>query len=163
MAADTPEGDELYIIGKKDSNGRPIDVHRFQVEDSEGNTTYTGLDENGTITSALHSSGMRMDFAWDSNYTSVQISLVLPNNSQQLTINVDLTENITNTTLELDGEFVERRSVPDTHHQLRKDFDDEIMLHEKRILYKHGLKSKRQASSNAAIQSEGIVYSWWKG
>lgn len=145
------------MVGKKDSNGRPIDVHRFQVEDSEGNTTYTELDENGTIASALDSSGMRMDFVWDSNYTSVQISLVLPNNSQQFTINVDLTENITNTTLELDGEIVERRSVPDSRHQLRKDFDDEIMLPEKPRLYKDELKSKRQAPSNAARVSVYVI------
>lgn len=145
------------MVGKKDSNGRPIDVDRFQVEDSEGNTTYTELGENGTIASALHSSGMRMDFVWDSNYTSVQISLVLPNNSQQLTINVDLTENITNTTLELDGEIVERRSVPDARHQLRKDFDDEIMLPKKPRLYKHELHSKRQTSSNAARVSIYVI------
>ena len=157
MAADTPEGDKLYIIGEKDSSGRPTDVRRFQVEDSEGNSTYSELDENGTLTSAFDSSGMRMDLVWDSNYTSVQINLVLPNNSQQLTINIDLTENITNTTLDFDGENVERRSVANPRHQLKDYFDDEGIPPEVPRTQKTKSKSKRQVSTNAARVSINVI------
>ena len=105
IGAKTPDGDNIYMIGEKDSNGNPTKVQRFEVVDLDGNSTFTELDENGTITSAVDSSGMTMRFKWDSNYTSVQVTLVLPDLSQQITINVDLTDNTTNATLDLEDEL----------------------------------------------------------
>ena len=79
------------MIGDKDSNGDVTEIQSFQVVDSEGNTTYTGLNENNTITSARHSSGMTMNFNWDvdSNYTKVRVTVVLPDTSQQIIINIE--------------------------------------------------------------------------
>ena len=113
IGAKTPDGDNIYMIGGKDSNGNPTKVQRFEVVDLDGNSTFTELDENGTIASAVDSSGMTMRFKWDSNYTSVQVTLVLPDLSQQITINVDLTDNTTNATLGLEDELFDKRSVDD--------------------------------------------------
>ena len=113
IGAKTPDGDNIYMIGEKDSNGNPTKVQRFEVVDLDGNSTFTKLDENGTITSAVHSSGMTMKFEWDSSYMSAQIILVLPDLSQQIIINVDLTDNTTNATLDIEDELFDKRSIDD--------------------------------------------------
>ena len=121
IGAKTPDGDNIYMIGEKDSNGNPTKVQRFEVVDLDGNSTFTELDENGTITSAVHSSGMTMRFEWDSNYTSVQVTLVLPDLSQQITINIDLTDNTTNATLDLEDELFDKRSIDDNKIPQKKN------------------------------------------
>ena len=113
IGAKTPDGDNIYMIGEKDSNGNPTEVQRFEVVDLDGNSTFTKLDENGTITSAVDSNGITMKFEWDSNYKSVQVTLFLPDLSQQITINVDLTDNTTNATLDIEDELFDKRSIDD--------------------------------------------------
>ena len=155
VGAKTPDGDNIYMIGEKDSNGNPIKVERFQVVDSDGNSTFTQLDDNGTITSAVHSSGMSMKFAWDENFTSVHLTLVLPDSSQQFFVKVDLTDNSTNATFIVDGQVIDKRSID----------DDEILFEEenervKRPQTQHGqnyvnskvgVRSRRETTSSARV------------
>ena len=155
VGAKTPDGDNIYMIGEKDSNGNPTKVERFQVIDSDGNSTFTQLDDNGTITSAVHSSGMSMKFAWDENFTSVNLTLVLPDSSQQFFIKVDLTDNSTNITFIVDGQEIDKRSID----------DDEILFEEEKkrikrpqtqhgqnyVNLKTGVRSRRETTSSARV------------
>ena len=155
VGAKTPDGDNIYMIGEKDSNGNPIKVERFQVVDSDGNSTFTQLDDNGTITSAIHSSGMSMKFAWDENFTSVNLTLLLPDSSQQFFVNVDLTDNSTNITFIVDGQEIDKRSID----------DDEILFEEEKkrikipqtqngqnyVNSKAGVRSRRETTSSARV------------
>ena len=144
IGAKTPDGDNIYMIGEKDSNGNPTKVQRFEVVDLDGNSTFTELDENGTIASAVDSSGMTMRFKWDSNYTSVQVTLVLPDLSQQITINVDLTDNTTNATLDLEDELFDKRSVDDNEMPQKRQ-ESHVKYAEKKV------RSKRDTTNSARV------------
>ena len=144
IGAKTPDGDNIYMIGEKDSNGNPTKVQRFEVVDLDGNSTFTKLDENGTITSAVDSSGMTMKFEWDSDYTSVHVILVLPDLSQQITINIDLTDNTTNATLDLEDELYDKRSVDDNEMPRERHYSH--VNHAKKEA-----RSKRDTTNSARV------------
>ena len=160
IGAKTPYGDNIYMIGEKDSNGNPTKVQRFEVVDLDGNSTFTKLDENGTITSAVDSSGMTMNFKWDSNYTSVEVIFVLPDSSQQITINVDLTDN---TTLDLEDEFYDKRSVDDNEIKKERQYSH-VNYVEKKVRSKRdranfarvsiNVSSCRQPEPNAIVKAD---------
>ena len=111
-AAKTPEGDTIFLIGNKTSDGLPTSADEFQIVNEEGNT-YVSLDDNGAIQSAVNSDGLQMDLIWGENYTRVHVSLVLNNGSdqQQVLINVDLTEAINTTLLNSTDQPVKKRDV----------------------------------------------------
>ena len=144
IGAKTPDGDNIYMIGEKDSNGNPTKVQRFEVVDLDGNSTFTKLDENGTITSAVDSSGMTMKFEWDSDYTSVHVILVLPDLSQQITINIDLTDNTTNATLDIEDELYDKRSVDDNEMPRERHYSH--VNHAKKEA-----RSKRDTTNSARV------------
>ena len=144
VGAKTPDGDNIYMIGEKDSNGNPTKIQRFEVVDLDDNSTFTKLDENGTITSAVHSSGMTMKFEWDSNYTSVQVTLILPDSSQQITINVDLTDDTTNATLDIEDELFDKRSIRD-NEMPQKSQESHVNYAKKEV------RSKRDATNSARV------------
>ena len=132
------------MIGEKDSNGNPTDVQSFEVVGSDGNTTYTQLNENKTISSARHSSGMTMDFKWKENDTKVTLIIFDPETSQQVVISIDLMQNITNTT-ELDEfdeqaeEVLSKRDITESNSYkkrkktIRYKTDDTSFVQETRI------------------------------
>ena len=149
--AKTPDGDNIYIIGEKDSNGNPIKVERFQVVDSDGNSTFTQLDDSGTITSAVHSSGMSLKFAWDENFTSVHLTLVLPDSSQQFFVKVDLTDNSTDATLIIDGQVIDKRSIDDVFEEENERVKRPQAQHGQNYESKAGVRSKRETTSSAQV------------
>ena len=157
VGAKTPDGDDIYMIGEKDPNGNPIKVERFQVIDSDGNFTFTQLDGNGTITSAVHSSGMGMKFAWDENFTRIHLILVLPDSSQQFFVKVDLTDNSTNATLIVDGQEIDKRSIDDDEilfdeEKERVKLPQTHVQYSKNYVYsKAGVRSKREITSSARV------------
>ena len=144
IGAKTPDEDNIYMIGEKDSSGNPTKVRRFEVVDKDGNSAFTKLDENNTITSAVDSSGMTMKFKWDSKYTSVEVTLVLPDSSQQITINVDLTDNTTNATLDLEDELFDKRSIDDNEMPQERQ-ESHINYAEKEV------RSKKDTTNSARV------------
>lgn len=139
------------MIGEKDSDGNPTKVDRFRVVEPDGNSTYTELDENNTLTSARHSSGMKMNFDWNENSTEVHLDIVIPGTSQQVSINIILLRNDTNSTeidefdqLAYEEESIEKRDIKDKYkiiHNKRKR-SNEIEKKEENEAYS-ALKSKR--------------------
>lgn len=91
LSAETPEGDVIYMLGNKSETGVPQSIDEFQVENDE-KTTFISMNDDGTIGSALDSNGMQIDLFWDENQTTVHVSVVLNNGSEQLSVNIDLTE-----------------------------------------------------------------------
>ena len=90
MSVLTSEGDTIYMLRNKTSDGLPQSINEFHIENEEG-TTYTMIGSDGLLTSALKD-GLQMDLIWDENLTMVHISLVLGNGSEQLSVNIDLDE-----------------------------------------------------------------------
>ena len=90
-SAKTPEGDTIFLVGSKTSEGLAATIDEFHVVNDEG-TTYVHLDDDGAIQSAIDSNGLRMELIWGENYTNVHISILLSNatDQQQILINVDL-------------------------------------------------------------------------
>lgn len=120
FSANTPDGDQIFVVGDKDSDGIPTKVERFETVDSDGNTTFVKLDNStSVISSAIDSGGMKMDFNWDvdSNYTKVTVSIYIPETAQEFIVNLDLTTNITNSSLDLgfddSDESTQKRSIND--------------------------------------------------
>ena len=120
FSANTPDGDQIFVVGDKDSDGIPTKVERFETVDSDGNTTFVKLDNStSVISSAIDSSGMKMDFYWDvdANYTRVTVSIYIPETSQEFIVNLDLTANITDSSLDLgfddSDQSTQKRSIHD--------------------------------------------------
>ena len=91
MSVLTSDGDTIYMLGNKTSDGLPQSINEFHIENEEG-TTYAMLGDDGLLTSALNNDGLQMDLFWDENLTTVHISLVLGNGSEQVSVNIDLDE-----------------------------------------------------------------------
>ena len=116
-AAKTAEGDTIFLIGNKTSDGLPTSADEFHIINEEG-TTYVSLGDDGTIQSAVNSDGLQMDLIWGENYTHVHVSLVLNNGSdqQQILINVNLTEPINNTSFNLTDQSINKRDLGSISH-----------------------------------------------
>ena len=93
MSVLTSDGDTIYMLGNKTSDGLPQSINEFHIENKEG-TTYTMIGSDGLLTSALNNDGLQMDVIWNENLTMVHISLVLGNGSEQVSVNIDLDEPI---------------------------------------------------------------------
>jgi hypothetical protein len=162
LAANAPDGDTIYMIGEKDSDGNPINIERFYTVEPDGNTTYTILNENNTITSARHSSGMTMNFNWNENSTEVYLDVIVPELQQQVTITINLLRNDTNST-ELDEfdeltneeDSISKRDIRDSYigKNRRRSSDvseiDETNVIQDKKLYK--IKRNAQPSNSARV------------
>ena len=91
MSVLTSDGDTIYVLGNKTSDGLPQSINEFHIENEEG-TTYAMLGDDRLLTSALNNDGLQMDLFWDENLITVHISLVLGNGSEQVSVNIDLDE-----------------------------------------------------------------------
>ena len=117
LSAETPEGDVIYMLGNKTADGVPQSIEEFQVEGEDG-STFVSMNGDGTIGSAQDSDGLQIELFWDDNLTTVHVSIILSNGSQQLTINVNLSEpvgeNFTDFSeqSDIDSGFQAKRSAP---------------------------------------------------
>lgn len=99
MSVETSDGDTMYMVGNKTSDGLPQSIDEFQVENEEG-TTYVTLGTDGSVTSAINTDGLQLEFIWGENFTTLHASLVFGNSSEQVSMNIDLSESI-------DGNFTD--------------------------------------------------------
>ena len=93
MSAETPEGDVIYMLGNKSKDGIPMSVNEFRVENDDL-TTFISVNKDGALGSAYDSDGSQINLVWDANQTTVHVSIVFNNGSEQLTINVNFSEPI---------------------------------------------------------------------
>ena len=115
-SAKTPEGDTIFLVGSKTSEGLAETIDEFHVVNKEG-TTYVHLDDDGAIQSAVDTNGLKLELLWGENYTDVHVSILHSNASdqQQILINVDLTEPSNYTVLNTTDETVFKRDVGNYH------------------------------------------------
>ena len=114
MSVETSEGDTIYMLGNKTSDGLPQSINEFHIENGE-ETTYVKLDSDGLLTSAINNDGLQMDLFWNENFTMLHISLVLGNGSEQVSVNIDLDEPVDNNFTDFEEAEVTstmKRSVP---------------------------------------------------
>ena len=98
-------GDQLQILGDKDGSGVPLSVDSLVLEDPKGNKTTVTLDKDNSLPSrVLSDSGASIDFEWSEDLSMVHVTAVSPGGNLQVTANVRLTSNTTNSSME-------RRSV----------------------------------------------------
>ncbi len=109
MSAETSEGDVIYMLGNKSKDtGIPTSVNEFRVENDDS-TTLISVNNDGTLGSAYDNDGSQISLVWDANQTTVHVSIVFNNGSEQLTINVNFSEPIGNITdREADQIFTKR-------------------------------------------------------
>ena len=98
LSAETPDGDLISMLGNKSASGEPQEIEEFFIENpsenpqEEDELTFVFMNKDGSIKSGVDNDGLRIDFSWDENLTTVHTSVVLNNGSQQLSIVVNLTE-----------------------------------------------------------------------
>ena len=92
MEAETPDGDKVLLVGKKDSSGVPRKVDFFHIVSKDGNVTDVHLGDDGTPVRAASEDGARIDFTWGDNYTSVHLAAVTSDGTSQVNINIDLSD-----------------------------------------------------------------------
>ena len=173
FSANTEDGDQVFVIGEKDSDGIPIKVERFETVDSDGNSTYVKFDSNSTvISSAIDSDGMKMDFNWDvdSNYTRVTVSIYMPDIGQEIIVNLDLTDNITNTSLDLGFDSsTKKRSISGRQHVKRTEgilpsdiYDDDVkrshITAKRRVQQQNTARVSVNVESCGMPENDAIVY-----
>ncbi len=93
MTAETSDGETIYMLGNKTSDGIPQSIDELHVESEEG-TTYVTMGTDGSVASAVNTDGLQLNFIWAENMTLLHASFVSGNGSQQVSINIDLTEPI---------------------------------------------------------------------
>ena len=93
MSVETSDGETIYMLGNKSSDGLPQSVDEFHIENVEG-TTYVTMGSDGSIASAINTDGFQLDFIWGENFTTLHASIVAGNGSEQLSINIDLSESV---------------------------------------------------------------------
>ena len=148
MSVLTSDGDTIYMLGNKTSDGLPQSINEFYIENEE-RTTYTMISSDGLPASALNNDGLQMDLIWDGNLTMVHISLVLGNGSEQVSVNIDLDEPV-------DGNFTDFEGtessgpVKRSAHTARVTQDN--MYKQQRI--KHQSDSDSQNFANVAVTVE---------
>ena len=112
----TADGDTISLLGNKTADGIPTSADGFEVESAE-DTTYVRLQNDSSIGSAVSSNGLQMQFIWGENFTTVNIAIVFANGTEQLSINLNLTdpslaENFTNfEDAEFESSTAKKRSV----------------------------------------------------
>ena len=107
-------GDQLQILGDKDGSGVPLSVDSLVLEDTEGNKTTVTLDKDNSLPGrVLSDSGASIDFEWSEDLSMVHVTAVSPGGNLQVTANVRLTSNTTNSS-------VERRSVNVAQSRVRR-------------------------------------------
>ena len=111
MSVETTDGEMIYMLGNKTSDGLPQAITEFRVENS-GETTYVSMNTNGLVSSAINTDGLQLDFIWDKSLPMVHASLVLGDGSEQITINIDLSGPIDDNITDFENENVfSKRSV----------------------------------------------------
>lgn len=111
-SSETPDGDTILLVGTKTLDGVATSADEFHIVNDEG-TVYTRLNDNGAIKSVVNSDGSRMEFLWGENYTSVHVSLLLNNVSdqRQILINIDLTKPLNTTSSDLTNQTLLKRNI----------------------------------------------------
>jgi len=128
VTAETPEGDLISALGNKSTNGEPLTIDEFIVENDEDGSTFVLMNDNGTVESAQGKEGLRIDFTWDDNDPSIiYTSIVVNNGSQQLSIRINLTEpvdpeNVTNYISEISSS-PSKRSI-NAHNSMQRESTD---------------------------------------
>jgi hypothetical protein len=99
MTAETPDGETIYMLGSKTADGVPVSISEFLVENENG-STYVTMGSDGSVSSAVNTDGLRLDFIWGENFTMLQASLVSENGSEHMSNNIDLSEPVNFTDFE---------------------------------------------------------------
>ncbi len=102
-----------------------MSVNEFRVENDDS-TTFISVNKDGALGSAYDSDGSQINLVWDANQTTVHVSIVFNNGSEQLTINVNFSEpigvkNINITDSEADQIFAKRSLYGQVYPQLPQD------------------------------------------
>lgn len=147
MSILTSDGDTIYMLGNKTSDGLPQSINEFHIENEEG-TTYTIIGSDGLLTSALNNDGLQMDLIWDENLTTVHVSLVLGNGSEQVSVNIDLDEPVDDDFTDFEDTEFSGPVKRNTHATLRDTQD----YKQQRI--KHQAESDPQNYANVAVSVE---------
>lgn len=166
FSANTEDGDQVFVVGEKDSDGIPTKVERFETVDFDGNSTYVKFDSNSTvISSAIDSDGTKMDFDWDadSDYTRVTVSIYMPDIDQEIFVNLDLTDNITNTSLDFGFDSsTKKRSISGGQHvkrskgSLPSDIYDDDDVEKSHVTAKRRVQQQNTARVSVNVESCGM-------
>lgn len=119
ISVERPDGDTIYMLGNKTSDGLPQSINEFQIENVEG-STYVRLGTDGSIASVLNTDGLQLDFTWSGNFTMLHISLIL--GSEQVLININLTQPIPDNFTDFDfgeNDARKKRSAESEHRVQR--------------------------------------------
>lgn len=145
LSVQTVDGDTIYMLGNKTSDGLSQSIDEFRVENEDG-TTYVSMDTNGSISSASNSDGLQLDFIWGENFTTLHVSLVLGNGSEQVSINIDLSEPIDDnfTDFEDEDNVESKRSTKNWQYMQQDNID----------VYKRSGKVEQTKNSKTKRQSE---------
>ena len=146
LSAETLEGDLISMLGNKSANGEPQAIDEFLIENEDG-STFVDMNNDGTIESAQGDDGLHIDFIWDENQTTVYVSVILNNGSQQLSIRVNLSEpvgeNLTSfMSADIDGGIPSKRSLNSNGYEPKRSAGSKTKV--KR-------QSDTQTSSHASV------------
>ncbi len=91
MNAYTPSKDTLYVMGEKDSDGRPISIETMIIKPygSDG-PTEIHYDEELRIDEIIAENGVRMLFEWLEDNKAIALTLIEPNTGEQLNTLINL-------------------------------------------------------------------------
>jgi hypothetical protein len=92
MSLETDE-ETIYMLGNKTSDGLPQSIDEFQIVNGE-ESTFVSMGSDGSVSSAVNTDGLQLDFIWGENFTTLHASLVLVNGSEQISINIDLSKSV---------------------------------------------------------------------
>ena len=97
MTVKTADGEQLQVLGDKDEDGIASGVESLIFDEGEGNTTFVTLNTNNSLIDTITTlSGTYLHFDWNDNLTEVYVIAVSPGGSDQVTVNIDLSDTDTN-------------------------------------------------------------------
>jgi hypothetical protein len=110
ISVETSDGETIYMLGDKTSDGLPTSISEFRV-DTEDGSTYVTMGSDGSVSSAVNTDGLQLDFIWGENFTTLHASLVFENGTEQLSTNIDLSELSDDNFTDFEDTNIRKRSV----------------------------------------------------
>ena len=92
VMATTPDGEEIFVIGDKTTDGLLEAINEFHIVDSDNIMTIAELNDDGEISFGVDSTGQKIELEWEEDYTGVFVSVTLADGAEQITDHIDFTE-----------------------------------------------------------------------
>ena len=125
MTLRSVDGEQLQILGDKDSTGIASKVNSLVFDGKKGVTTFVSLNENTSLPDKVSTeSGVQIQLEWREDLSMVHVTAVSPDGKLQVTVNVDL--NVTADNVNVKRDVKEQKSVHQTARTKRQSGDGNV-------------------------------------